>query len=156
MSVLALAMSVPVGGICRGRAIMTGIVVAVVVRSSACGEIRHASGRGSIDIVVSSSAVVVDHRRVGIGVPMAGKTFVKVVWVSAAREAGTAYYSYDIPFVVCGALWSWYFMAFPPLKKVISWSWRLHLHCVEVVSSQSGGEAARNNTCSRIFVCGVV
>ena len=105
-----------VGGISRGRAMMTGIVVAVVVRSSVCGEIRHASGRGSIDIVTGSSATVGVRRRVGIGVPMAGKTVVKVVWVSAAREAGTAYYTYDVPFVVCGALWRWYFMVFPPVR----------------------------------------
>ena len=113
-----------VGRISRGRDILTDSVMAVVVRSSVCGDIRHASGRGSIDIVTGPSATVRVHRCVGIGVPMAGKTVMKVVWVSAAREAGTAYYTYDIPFVVCGALWSWYFMVFPPVKKVISWSWR--------------------------------
>ena len=35
--------SANVGGISRGRAIMTGIVIAVVVRSSVGEEIRHAS-----------------------------------------------------------------------------------------------------------------
>ena len=111
-----------VGGIICGRVVLTGIVIAVVVRSSVCGEIRHASGRGSIGIVVSSSAIVEVRRHVGIGVPMAGKTIVKVAWVSAAREAGKACYTYDIPFAVCGALWSWYFMVFPPPREVISWS----------------------------------
>ena len=68
-----------VGGISRGSAVMTGIVIAVVVRSSVCGEIRHASGRGGIDIVTGSSATVGVRRRVGIGVPMAGKAIERVV-----------------------------------------------------------------------------
>ena len=33
-----------IGRISRGRGILTGSVIAVVVRSSVCGEIRHASG----------------------------------------------------------------------------------------------------------------
>ena len=105
-----------VGGICRGRAVKTVTVVAVVIRSSVCGEIRYASGRGSIDIVVSSSAIVDTRRRVNISGPTAEEADLEAMWVGAAPTVGTAHLTHDVSVVVSDALWSLYFMVFPPLR----------------------------------------
>ena len=82
-----------IGGISRGRVVLTGIVIAVVVRSSVGEEIRHASGCGSIDIVSRSSAVVGNRRRLGIRGANGSSDSLEdfVGWCSTSSWHGTTY-----------------------------------------------------------------